>query len=126
MPSQNPATQEKKDMELNVIHSDDAYTYIALVGKLDVGGVGEIENKFITYTTDRKKSTVVDVSGITFLGSMGLRIFLASAKGLKKEQKKLILLNPQPLVNQVLDASGISEVISVQHDEATAVAQAQA
>ena len=34
--------------------------------------------------------------------------------------------NPQPLVNDVLEASGISDLISVQHDEATALAEAQA
>jgi anti-anti-sigma factor len=113
-------------MELNLIHSDETYTHIALVGKLDVGGVGEIENKFIGYTAARKKSAVVDLSGVNFMGSMGLRIFLSSAKVLKRENKKLILLKPQPLVNEVLEASGISDLISVQHDEATAVAEAQA
>ena len=113
-------------MELNVIHSDETYTHIALVGKLDVGGVGEIENKFLGYTAARKKSAVVDISGVNFLGSMGLRIILDAAKTLNREKKRLIILNPQPLVNEVLEASGIGEIVSIQTDTATAVAQAQA
>jgi anti-anti-sigma factor len=113
-------------MELNVIHSDDSYTHIALVGKLDVGGVGEIENKFLGHTAARKKSAVVDISGVSFLGSMGLRIILDAAKTLNREKKQLILLNPQPLVNEVLEASGISEIVSIQTDEAASVALAQA
>jgi len=113
-------------MELNLIHSDDTYTHIALVGKLDVGGVGEIENKFLGYTAARKKSAVVDISGVNFLGSMGLRILLDAAKTLNREKKKLILLAPQPLVNEVLDASGIGDVVAIETDPAAAVALAQA
>ena len=112
-------------MELNVIHSDDSYTHIALVGKLDVGGVGEIENKFLGFTAARKKNAVVDISGVNFLGSMGLRVFLDAAKSLAREKKQLILLNPQPLVGEVLEASGIGEIVSIQTDAASAVALAQ-
>jgi anti-anti-sigma factor len=113
-------------MELKVIQTDDTYTHIALVGKMDVGGVGEIENKFLGFTAARKKGAIVDMSGVTFLGSMGLRIFLDAAKSLTREKKKLILLNPQPMVNEVLEASGISDILMIEHDAAAAVSQAQA
>ncbi len=113
-------------MEINVITSDATYSHIALVGKLDIAGVGQIENKFLGYTAAGKKNSIVDLSGVTFLGSMGLRILLSAAKSLKQEKKKLILLNPQPLVNEVLEASGIGDVVAIEHDTASAVAQAQA
>lgn len=113
-------------MELKVINADDVYTHLALIGKLDIIGVGEVENKFIGYTAARKKGAVVDLSGVTFLGSMGLRIFLSAAKALSLEKKKLILLNPQPLVKDVLDASGIGDVVSIETDPAAAVAAAKA
>ena len=112
-------------MELKVIATDDAYTHLALIGKLDILGVGEIEHKFIGYTAARKRSTVVDLSGVTFMGSMGLRIFLSAAKALSLEKKKLILLNPQPLVNEVLEGSGIGDVVTIATDSAAAVAAAK-
>ena len=113
-------------MELKVINADDAYTHLALIGKLDIMGVGEVENKFIGYTAARKKSAVVDLSGVTFLGSMGLRIFLSAAKALGLEKKKLVLLSPQPLVKDVLDASGIGDVVLIETDPSVALAAAQA
>src|ERR1700729_1421007 len=113
-------------MELQLIYKDETYTHIALVGKLDVGGVGEIENKFLGYTAAAKRNAVVDISGLTFLGSMGLRILLDAAKTLGREKKKLILLNPQPLVGEVLEASGIGEIVTIESDTAAAVALAQA
>ena len=112
-------------MELKAIATDDAYTHLALIGKMDILGVGEVENKFIGYTAARKKSAVVDISGVTFLGSMGLRIFLSAAKALSLEKKKLILLNPQPLVKEVLEASGISDVVLIETDSAAAVVAAK-
>ena len=113
-------------MELNAIQSEDTYTHVALTGKMDVGGVGEIENKFLSVTAGQKKSAVVDISGVNFLGSMGIRIFLDAAKTLAKEKKKLILLNPQPLVGEVLEASGIGDIVPIETDTAAAVALAKA
>jgi anti-sigma B factor antagonist len=113
-------------MEIKALHTDDTYTHIALIGKLDVGSVNEIENKFLGYTSARKKNTLVDISEVTFLGSMGLRIILDAAKSLAREKKQLILLNPQPLVAEVLEASGISELVSIQTDSAAALAMVKA
>ena len=113
-------------MEIQVIKTDDSCTQLALVGKLDIMGVGEIENKFLGYTASRKTGAVVDVSGVTFMGSMGLRLFLSAAKALHREKKKLVLLKPQPLVKDVLDSSGIGDVVMVTNDSAAALAAAQA
>jgi anti-anti-sigma factor len=113
-------------MELKAISTDDAYTHLALCGKLDIMGVGEIENKFIGYTAARKKNAVIDMSGVTFMGSMGLRLFLSAARSLSLEKKSLILLNPPPLVNEVLEASGIQDVVLIEHDAGSALSKAKA
>ncbi len=113
-------------MELKAINTDDAYTHLALSGKMDVLGVGEIENKFIGFTAARKKNAVVDLSGVTFMGSMGLRLFLSAARSLSWEKKTLILLNPQPLVNEVLEASGIQDAVVIEHDTESALSKARA
>jgi len=113
-------------MELKVITADDAYTHIALSGKLDILGVGAIENKFIGYTAARKKNAIVDISEVTFMGSMGLRIFLSAARSLNMEKKTLILLNPQPLVNEVLETSGIQDAVTIEHNAESALNKAKA
>jgi anti-anti-sigma factor len=112
-------------MEIKVLNSDATYSHVALIGKLDIVGVGEIENKFLGYTAARKVGSVVDLSGVTFVGSMGLRIFLSAAKALHLEKKKLVLLNPTPLVKDVLDASGIGDVVPIETDLQAAIATAQ-
>ncbi len=113
-------------MELKALNTDDTYTHLTLAGKLDIIGVGEIENKFIGYTAARKKNALVDISGVTFMGSMGLRLLLSVAKSLSWEKKSLILLNPQPLVNEVLEASGFNDVVVIEHNAAAALSKAKA
>ena len=113
-------------MEIKVINNDDVYTHLALSGKLDIMGVGEIENKFIGYTASRKKNALVDISGVTFMGSMALRLFLSVAKSLGWEKKSLILLNPQPLVNEVLEASSFQDVVVIEHNAESALSKAKA
>ena len=113
-------------MELKAIDTGDVYTHIALSGKLDIMGVGEIENKFIGYTASRKKNAVVDISGVTFMGSMALRLFLSAARSLSLEKKSLILLNPQPLVKEVLETSGIEDMVVIEHDAESALNKAKA
>jgi anti-anti-sigma factor len=113
-------------MELKVINADGAYTHIALSGKLDILGVGEIEDQFIGHTAGRKKNALVDISGVTLTGSMGLRLFLRASRSLSADKKSLILLNPQPLVNEVLEESGIRRVIDVEHNTESALNKAMA
>ena len=113
-------------MELIVINADDTYTHIALSGKLDILGVSEIEDQFIGLTAARKKNALVDISAVTLTGSMGLRLFLSAARSLSLEKKSLILLNPQPLVNEVLEASGIEDVVVIEHNAESALSKAKA
>ncbi len=112
-------------MEIKEIGTDDSYTHLALIGRLDVVGVGDVENKFIGYTVSRKKNAVVDLAGVSFLGSMGIRLFLSSAKALDLENKKLILVNPKPLVQEVLETSGITNLIALEDNTEAAILKAK-
>ena len=112
-------------MEIKVIALEPDYTHLALVGRLDVIGAGEVENKFIGFTVARKQNALVDLDGITFLGSMGLRIFISTAKALGLAGKKLVLVNAKPLVKDVLEASGITTFIPVEDSTEAGILQAK-
>ena len=113
-------------MELKVIYVGDDYTHLALCGKLDNMGVTEIQEQFLELTAGRGKSSVVDISEVTFTGSNGLRMFLLAVKGLRKEKKVVILLNPKPMLNSVLMDSGIEDAVIISHDTESALAKAKA
>ncbi len=99
--------------ELNLIEEAETHTTIALTGSMDVVGAGAIENKFIGYTVARKKHALVDMSGVEFLGSMGIRVFVSTAKALLRDQKKLVLFAAKPPIEKTLIMSGFNSVVPV-------------
>ncbi len=107
-------------MELNVIKEDEEITHLALKGRMDLLGSENIELKFTAHTVSRRKPTLIDLSGVEFIASLGLRLLLSAAKGLKSHGAKMVLLNPQPSVENVLTASGFNEIMPITHkyDEA--------
>jgi anti-sigma B factor antagonist len=103
-------------MELNVIREDDELTHVSLKGRMDMMGLEGMELKFTAHTVSRRKPTLIDLSGVDFIASLGLRLLLSAAKGLKRYEAKMVLLNPQPSVENVLTASGFNEIVPITHD----------
>jgi anti-anti-sigma factor len=109
-------------MELEIKNHSDQITRLALRGRLDTAGVGEIELKFTGYTVPRAKPLLLDISELTFVASLGLRMLLTVAKALNHRGAKTVLLNPQPAVREVLSLSGFDQLMPVYNDEETALA----
>jgi anti-anti-sigma factor len=111
-------------MELTVIRTDDELTHLSLVGRLDLPGVQAVELKFLAYTASRKKPSVVDMAGVTFVSSMGMRMLLSAAKNLKPAGAKLVVLNPGEVVEEALRTAGLDTIVLISKDlgEATRLA----
>ena len=109
-------------MELEIQNQSDQITHLALQGRLDTAGVGEVELGFTAHTVPRAKPLLLDMSEVTFLSSLGLRMLLTVAKALDRRGAKMVLLSPQPAVREVLKLSGFDQLMPVHNDEETALA----
>jgi anti-sigma B factor antagonist len=109
-------------MELEIKNQSDQISHLALRGRLDIAGVGEIELKFTSHTVPSGKPLLLDMSEVTFLSSLGLRMLLTVAKALDRRGAKTVLLSPQPGVREVLSLSGFDKLMPVHYDEETALA----
>jgi anti-sigma B factor antagonist len=103
-------------------HDDDTHTRVALAGRLDLPGVQALELQFTANTAAAKKPAVVDMSGVVFIASLGLRMLLSSAKALRAAGARMVILNPPEPVAEVLRTAGIDQVITVTNDEQMALA----
>jgi anti-anti-sigma factor len=63
----------------------------------------------------------LDISEVTFLSSLGLRMLLTVAKALDRHGAKTVLLSPQPAVREILSLSGFDQLIPVHNDEGKAL-----
>jgi anti-sigma B factor antagonist len=100
-------------MEIRYSELDNGIRLIRLIGKLDIIGVGEIETKFTGYCSGDKVRTVVDLSEVDFLASIGIRLLTLSAKSVASRGGKMVLLNPIPDVDNVLEITGIPAIIPI-------------
>jgi anti-anti-sigma factor len=108
-------------MELRMLREDDELTHVALVGRLDLAGVQEIEVPFTAHTATRRKPTLVDLSQVTFVVSLGLRMLMGVAKALSLHGAKMVLLKPQPPVEATLKVVAFHHLMPIEHDSVRAL-----
>ena len=107
-------------MELKVVKEDSQLTYVALAGKLDVQGEEAIGDRFRELIETRQNSLIVDMSAVTYLASLGIRLLFAGAKSLAASGHKLVVLKPQPMVEETLLNSGTAKLMPIAADEEAA------
>lgn len=103
-------------MELTVTHQDDGILHLALAGRLDIAGTGEVENKFTFQTSTQKAAVLVDLSEVTFIASIGMRLLLSNARAQSQRGGLMVLYNPQPLVKDALVTAGFEQLIAMYDD----------
>ena len=96
-------------------------TKVILSGRIDIAGSREIEMPMAVVAGSRR-AVVVDLSGVEFMASLGLRGIVVSAKSIISKRGKIVLLSPRPRVEEVITTTGIDELIPIYHDEAAAIA----
>jgi len=101
-------------------------TKINLSGRMDIEGVSHIEIKFAEMTSSPRVAFIVDMSAVPYMSSIGIRALLINAKAVGKRGGKFILLNPEQNVKNVLETSGIDQIIPICSDLNEALAKVSA
>ena len=104
-------------MEMKVIESLQEVNHVALVGRLDARGVFAIEEKFRGYVESNVKPTLVDLSGVTDIASVGMRMLIAVFKVLRQNGVQMVLVKPQPLVEDALRTASLDQLFCILRDE---------
>ena len=60
---------------------------------------------------------LVDIGGVDYISSAGLRVFISNAKKLKLSGAKISLCSIQPHVMEVFDVSGFSSIFDIYRSE---------
>jgi anti-anti-sigma factor len=94
---------------------------VALTGKLDIAGAEVVALPLATLA-GAKQGLIIDMSGVSFIVSIGLRPLLSTAEALSRRNGRLVLLNPTDLVTEVLKTSGLTKILPIARSEAEAMA----
>lgn len=86
--------------------------WLSLTGEVD-----QTERDRVVAALERRGTPaelVLEASGVTFLGSAGLSALIHAARRLQAIGRRVILLNPSPIVMEMLDICGIQEKFAIQ------------
>lgn len=86
---------------------------VILNGRLDISGADVVALPLATLS-GAKDTLQVDMSGVSFVASIGLRHLLAAAKSLGRRGGRLVLLNPNDAVREVITTSGLSDLLPIE------------
>ena len=92
-------------MDISTTAHGDA-TVLAVTGRVDGATTPQFEDQILQLIAAGHRRIVVDLGGLDYIGSAGLRAILIAGKQLKPEGGRLVLAAPRPLVAQVLQISG--------------------
>ena len=99
-------------MEINVQELEGGVTLITLHGRLDLHGVGAIEPKF-NAAAGSPNALLVDLSGVAYIASMGMRMLLLAGKTMAARRGKMALLAPSADLIAVLRTAGVDTAIPI-------------
>ncbi len=93
---------------------------IRLTGRLDIAGMQAVDLQFTSQVAGSRQSVLVDISGVDFIASIGIRMLFTNARTLALHGARMILVCPQPVVEQTLRLAGVGSIVPIQHDLAAA------
>ncbi len=110
-------------MILHDLGSKDGVTIVELNGHMGLGAVQEIEDAFKKAALSRGQSVAVDLSGVDYISSFGVRLFLDVIQELEKKGRKMSFVAPTSDVQKVLVACEMDTLAGIEKDQETAVAK---
>jgi len=109
-------------MPISCDDSHPALRQIRLAGRLDMPGIDAISETFAELCATNSRRIVVDLTGVGFLVSFGIRELITNAKKVHQRGGRMVLLvGDNTAVRKTLETTGIDTLIPTFSD----VAQAQ-
>ncbi len=112
-------------MEMEVQESPDHPMKVILRGHLDTLAVGALETRLTATVTQQKQRVILDLAELTFVGSLGLRMFIVLARTIGHKQGKVAFYNPQPQVKEVFEHAALTDILQIVDSYEDALARVQ-
>jgi anti-anti-sigma factor len=99
-------------------------TRVILDGRLDIEGSAAVDLR-MNVVAGSAKFLLIDLQKVSFIGSLGLSTIMIPSQSVRRRGGKVAILGPIPMVEEVLKASKVDQVIPVFHELDAAVAALQ-
>jgi anti-sigma B factor antagonist len=93
---------------------------LSLSGRLDTTTAKAFEDRILAHIDSGERRIVIDLTGLEYISSAGLRVFLRAAKRLDSAQGRIALCALAEPVREVFDIAGFISIFAIydSHQEA--------
>lgn len=108
---------------MNIVITDlSGVTKAQLSGRLDTANVNGVESEFTSGVLPLAQNTIVDLSDVSFIASLGIRMLLSAARVLSRQGARLVMYGASPGIMEIIETTALSDIIPVLPSEAAAIA----
>jgi anti-anti-sigma factor len=108
-------------MEMKVEEVAGDALVVALDGRLDTVGVDQIESRFAAAVGAGARHALIDLSQVSFVSSMGVRLIITTARAQRQRGLGLVLFGAPPIVRSTLDTVALDHIVPVVASRAEAL-----
>jgi anti-sigma B factor antagonist len=88
-------------------------TIMTLTGELDLVSAPRLRNAITSLSGESLDEVVVDLSGLTYIDSVGIGLLVASRRRLDAEGRTFSVRNANPQVRRLLEITGLVEYLGL-------------
>jgi anti-sigma B factor antagonist len=99
---------ERKSGDVNIL---------IIGGRLDAYNAAEAEKKLDALIQAGNVKIVLNLEGLEYISSSGLRVFLAQLKKVRKQQGDIKLCCMKPNIKEVFDIAGFTQLFNITENE---------
>lgn len=96
---------------------------VSTAGQINSANAAELETQLLQWVEEGEHKWVLDMSGVEYISSAGLRVVLLLAKRLKQQGGHVVMCSLQPHVLEVFDISGFLSILDVADSRDAALAR---
>lgn len=86
---------------------------IELNGRLDANTAGNLEQTLVPLIQAGEQYIVLNMDGLEYISSAGLRVLLMSLKLIRKNDGRLVLAGMKSFIKEVFDIAGFTPIFEV-------------
>lgn len=94
---------------------------ITVSGRIDSSNASELDSALSGLTENGRHNIVLDLSGIEYMSSAGLRAIVGSYRECRTHGGDVRIANPSDRAREVFDLAGLTAIFSIYDDSTSAV-----
>ena len=96
-----------------IINQQEGKTLVELKGRIDTTNADQFQQEVSPLMEGDQLDIDIDCAEMTYTSSQGLRTFLLLQKSVNARGGKMVLRNMNPMVKEVFDITGFSNIITI-------------